>query len=287
MEVDVNKRAIYADLHITKSGADAGSLHPAKFIYMKSPDAPVTIVSMLRTAREDLYLIVGTVNPESKVATFQVHVNPLVSWIWIGCCVLIFGSIVCMWPQVVPEESRAWSFARGFAGVATSVTLGLLLAVMPAPAYAQTGMDDMHSGTIKILSEHERDIFSSLRCMCGCPRDLLSTCSCGSAEEARERIRAQIAEGKSKDQILFAYQQQYGIASLAVPPNEGALRTIYAVPFAAIVAGAVGLGVTVKRWRSRSTARIAAAVADKPQVQAEKKDEYDKRLDDELRDLDG
>jgi cytochrome c-type biogenesis protein CcmH/NrfF len=123
--------------------------------------------------------------------------------------------------------------------------------------------------------------------MCGCPRDLLSTCSCGTAEEVRERIRQQLAEGKTKEQILFAYQQEHGISALAVPPNEGALRTIYAVPFAAIMAGAVGLGVTVKRWRSRSAARTAAVVADKPLAQGAKQDEYDKRLDDELRDLDG
>jgi cytochrome c-type biogenesis protein CcmF len=290
MEVDVNKRMIFADLQVTKNGAAVGSLHPAKFIYMKSPEAPVTIVSMLRSMREDLYLIVGTVNPESKVATFQVHVNPLVSWIWFGCVVLIFGSVVCMWPQVAPDESRAWAFARGFAGVATSVSLGLVLALLPAPAYAQ-GMDDMHSGTIRIDNEHERDIFGSLRCMCGCPRDLLSTCNCSSfAEPARQEIRRQIADGMTKEQILFAYQAAHGVESLAVPPNEGALRAIYAVPLVAFFGGAVGLGVTVRRWQARSASRNAKAKgvggAGSPPA-ATKPDDYDARLDEELKDLDG
>ncbi len=291
MEVDVNKRMIFADLKVTKNGHEAGTLHPAKFIYMKSPEAPVTIVSMLRSAREDLYLIVGTVNPESKVATFQVHVNPLVSWIWFGCVVLIFGSVVCMWPQIVPEESRAWAFARGFAGVATSVCLGLVLALLPAPAYAQAsgmaGMDDMHSGTIRIDNEHERDIFNSLHCMCGCPRDLLSTCNCTAfAEPARQEIRRQIADGMTKDQILMQYRARYGTEALAVPPDTGALRAIYAVPLVALLGGAVGLGITVRKWQARSAQRHAKP-AGTPVVPAAKPDDYDARLDDELRDLDG
>jgi cytochrome c-type biogenesis protein CcmF len=291
MEVDVNKRMIFADLEVKRNGIGVGALHPAKFIYTKSPEAPVTIVSMLRSLREDLYLVVGNINPETKVASFQIHVNPLVSWIWFGAMVLIFGSVVCMWPQIVPEESRAWAYGRAFAGVSASVSLGLLLAFLPAPAYAQAGMDDMHSGTIRIDNEHERDIFSSLRCMCGCPRDLLSTCNCSAfAEPARQEIRRQIADGMTKEQILHSYQAAHGTESLAVPPNEGALRAIYAVPLVAFFGGAVGLGVTVRRWQLRSAQKHPKAAfetsgAKVPPTGA--RDEYDRRLDEELRDLDG
>ena len=224
MEVDVNKRMVFADVRVTEAGKELGSLHPAKFIYMKSPEAPVTIVSMLRSVREDLYLIVGTVNPESKVATFQIHVNPLVSWIWFGCIVLIFGSVVCMWPEVVPDESRAWAFGRSFAGIATSVSVGLLLALLPAPAYAQAGMENMHSGTIRIDNEHERDIFSSLRCMCGCPRDLLSTCTCDTRAKPRaKRSAAQIAAGDDEGRRSSLAYQQLSTASPLSPfrPTPG------------------------------------------------------------------
>jgi cytochrome c-type biogenesis protein CcmF len=275
MEVDVNKRMVFADVRASKNGKFIGELHPAKFIYMKSPEAPVTIVSMIRSVHEDLYMILGTVNPETKVATLQVHVNPLVSWIWLGCCVLICGSIVCMWPQLALEESRFWAYGRSFAGIATSVSVGL------------SGMDDMHSHTIRIDNDLERDIFGSLRCSCGCPRDLLSTCSCETAEAAREEIRKEMASGMTKEQILLAYEKAWGQASLAVPPNTGALRAIYAVPLLAIAGGAVGLGITVRRWKARSAARVtAASLADKGAPLA-KRDEYDARLDDELKDLDG
>jgi hypothetical protein len=62
-----------------------------------------------------------------------------VSFIWFGCMVLIFGSIVCMWPQLEAKESRAWSFSRTGAAVATSLTLGVAIALWPAPASATGG----------------------------------------------------------------------------------------------------------------------------------------------------
>jgi len=282
MEVDNNKRMVFADIRVTQNGQYRGMLNPAKFIYKKSPEAPTTEVSMMHSLRDDLYLIVGVVNPTTKVATLQIHVNPLVSWIWLGCMVLIFGNMICMWPQFAPSEARAWQFARGTAAAATTVTLGLVIAFWPASAQAQVqvrGMEDMHAGTVRIENDQERAVFKSLRCMCGCPDDLLSTCTCGDAESARAAIRVKLAQGETKDRILQEYQAQYGTAALSVPPNSGALRTIYAVPLVAIFGGAVALAATILRWRTRPRNQPAG----KP---PSAKDDYDARLDDELRDLD-
>ncbi|PMU65139.1 hypothetical protein, partial [Pseudomonas sp. GP01-A5] len=77
----------------------------------------------------------------------QFHVNPLVSFIWFGCIILIGGSIICMWPQLEPRESRVWAFARGGASVAASVCLGVILALTPARAFAQSTGPMPHSGT--------------------------------------------------------------------------------------------------------------------------------------------
>jgi cytochrome c-type biogenesis protein CcmH/NrfF len=126
--------------------------------------------------------------------------------------------------------------------------------------------------------------------MCGCPRDLLSTCNCSAfAEPARQEIRRQIADGMTKEQILLSYQAAHGTESLAVPPNEGALRAIYAVPLVAFFGGAVGLGVTVRKWQLRSARRHPKAAEAPPTNErpVKPRDEYDRRLDDELRDLDG
>src|SRR5437660_11837967 len=150
MEVDNTKRMIFADVRVTDSvtGKTRGMMDPAKFIYKKMPESPTTEVAMLNSIRDDLYLVVGTINPQTKVATLQIHINPLVGFIWLGCLILICGSVVCMWPEFEPEESRVWSFARSTAAIAASVTIGILIAVLPAPAFAQSS--SLHSGTVKI-----------------------------------------------------------------------------------------------------------------------------------------
>jgi cytochrome c-type biogenesis protein CcmF len=285
MEVDLTKRMIFADVKVTdlNTGKPLGITSPAKFIYKKSPDSPTTEVAQLHSIRDDLYLVVGSVNPQTHVASFQVHVNPLVGWIWFGCIVLIFGSIICMWPELQPEESRAWSYARSATAVAASVTLGIVLALMPVPAFAQGSSS--HAGIVQIRSEKERDIFKSLRCMCGgCERLPLADCACGDFAGERDEIRREIDKGMTKDAILAGYVERWGQDGLTVPPNRGALRAIYMFPLGAIAVGGVGLAVLLKRWRKPASAGETLAAA-APMTKAQR-DEYDARLDQELKDLD-
>jgi cytochrome c-type biogenesis protein CcmF len=286
MEVDNSKRMIFADVRVLKNGKYDGQVSPAKFIYKKSPESPTTEVSIIHSIREDLYLIVGTINPTTKVATLQVHVNPLVSFIWAGCMVLIFGSILCMWPQLEGQEARVWAVRRQAIAVARVASIAVLLALWPVPALAQgEGASSLHSGSVEMRNETERALFGALRCMCGtCPRDLLSTCACSTAQEAREELRAKLARGESPDQIILAYQKAFGIEALSIPPNSGAMRAIYAVPIVAFVGGAVGLGFTFARWRSRPERPTGPPT---PRGAAKDEgDDYDARLDDELKNLD-
>jgi cytochrome c-type biogenesis protein CcmF len=289
MEVDNSKRMIFADLDVSKGGQHRARLSPAKFIYKKQPDSPETKVAISHGFRDDVYVIVGTINPSTKLAAFQIHVNPLVSWIWFGCLILISGSLVCMWPQFELGESRVWAGARGIAATAASVMLGIMLAATPA-AQAQTPPSAMPqgTGTVHIDNNVERGIFGALRCMCGCAGDTLSTCTCGSAEEAREKIREKLKAGQLADQIIAEYAAQYGSDAYAVPPNRGALRAIFVVPVVVISLGAVGLAGILRRWRGTRDVPSAGkkAAPGTPSVGGTK-DAYDKRLDDELKDLDG
>jgi cytochrome c-type biogenesis protein CcmF len=280
MEVDSAKRMVFADVDVYKNGKLLTHLTPGKFIYKKQPDAPTTEVAIHHGLRDDFYLIVGSINPSNKnLAAFQFHINPLVSWIWIGCIVLILGSVVCMWPQLELGESRLWAGARGVAAISASIVFGIMLAATPA-AQAQTMPGSEHSGTVHIESDAERAVFGSLRCMCGtCARDLLSTCTCETAAEARDKIREKMHAGEARDQIIAEYAADYGPEALAVPPNTGVFRAIWVVPVAGIGLGALGLARLMKKWRGGTApAAKASARADV--------DPYDARLDDELKDLD-
>ncbi|HEY2368148.1 MAG TPA: cytochrome c-type biogenesis protein CcmH, partial [Polyangiaceae bacterium] len=176
------------------------------------------------------------------------------------------------------------------AGATASFTLGIIIAAMPAPAWAQQqGTSSLHAGTVHIENEREHALFNSLRCMCGtCARDLLSTCSCTDAEEAREALRRKVAQGETNDQIILEYAQQYGAEALAIPPNQGGMRAIYAVPLVAIAAGGAGIVVLIRRWRGKPTSKKKKTDDDDKGGGGEaKRDALDERLDEELRDLDG
>ena len=146
---------------------------------------------------------------------------------------------------------------------------------------------DQHDGVIHILNARERSLFSSLRCMCGsCARDLLSTCTCDTAEDTREALRKKIEAGETNDQIIMEYAQKWGSDALAVPPNKGGMRAIYAGPRVAIAAGGAGMVVLVRRWSGSGRGTTPKSSARRGGETA-KRDDYDDRLDEELRDLDG
>jgi cytochrome c-type biogenesis protein CcmH/NrfF len=180
-----------------------------------------------------------------------------------------------MWPQLELGESRVWAGARGVAATAASVIFGIMLAATPA-AHAQT----MGSGTVHIENDAEKFVFGSLRCMCGgCARDLLSTCGCETAEEARVKIRAKLEAGEARDAIIAEYAAEYGPDSLAVPPNKGVFQAIWLVPVAGIALGGIGLATLMRRWRG-------GGPPPPPAAGPKKDDPYDSRLDEELKDLD-
>ena len=135
-QADISKRMVFADLKVFRDGQFVERASPAKFIYHRQPDMPTTEISLVKSLREDLYLVVGTVDPTSKRATFQMHVNPLVSFIWIGVGILILGASISLWPELSFKEIGAWGYLRAGAGVATSVMLAVWLTTSPTSAYA-------------------------------------------------------------------------------------------------------------------------------------------------------
>ena len=221
MEVDNNKRMVFADVKVFEGGKEVGKLSPAKFIYKKMPDSPTTEVAMFHSIRDDLYLVVGSINPETKMASLQIHLNPLVGWIWFGCLVLIFGSFICMWPEFEPQESRAWQVARGAGAVTASITLGIILALLPgarlraddrlATALGQRA-DRRHEGEagLRPASLHVRDVSA---------RAALLVRVLDGRRDARRASAARLARGETPESIIDDYVKEYGTASLAIPPE--------------------------------------------------------------------
>jgi cytochrome c-type biogenesis protein CcmH/NrfF len=164
-----------------------------------------------------------------------------------------------------------------------SLPASALLAA-PLDALAQQLGEGMErSGTLDIRNDEERAVFGDLQCTCGCPREAISTCTCAYAANFRSEVRGMLARGMTREEIKAEWVKRNGPQALTVPSNTGANRLVYAAPLVAIVAGGA---VAVKVLRGfRRKADVKAAAAEGP-VAGAGRDEYDDKLDEELKQLD-
>jgi cytochrome c-type biogenesis protein CcmF len=141
-EDDGAKRMIFTDMTVMRDGAVVGTVAPAKFIYRTHPEMPTTEVSILRSLREDVYVIMSTVDPETRLGTFKVIVRPLVNWIWIGMFVMLVGAAIAVMPTIreMLGEETSISPRRGAAAASALLLLVVGVAGAPSPA-AREGRD--------------------------------------------------------------------------------------------------------------------------------------------------
>jgi cytochrome c-type biogenesis protein CcmF len=95
-----------AHFEISKDGEVIGEAAPRLNHYKKMNQAigTPTVISRLD---EDLYLSLVQVDPEAKMASLSVVVEPLVWWLWFGGGVMLLGSIIAGWPTRRRKEKTA------------------------------------------------------------------------------------------------------------------------------------------------------------------------------------
>ncbi len=171
-----------------------------------------------------------------------------------------------------------------------ALVLAALLGAAALPSLTFAQQHNERSGTITVQNEVERRLFPLLACVCGgCPHEPLSSCTCGYADQYREQIRDMIAKGMTDDQIKAEWVKRHGYDALTVPSNAGAGQLIYVAPLLAIIGMAGVVIVALKRFRRReeihekSLANEGEAASE---AKADKRDEYDLKLDEELKQLD-
>jgi cytochrome c-type biogenesis protein CcmF len=96
-----------AVVSVWRDGRQIATLEPEKRFY-KKPQQPTTEVAMRSTLTEDLYLVLGSYDPPSGLATIQAYVNPLVAWLWIGGFIMGLGTVVTMWPSAAERREAAY-----------------------------------------------------------------------------------------------------------------------------------------------------------------------------------
>jgi len=83
---------------VTKHGEELPMMLPEERFYFAS-QTPTHDIALRRRLNEDLYINYAGPGAGNNNVILQVYVNPLVSWVWIGYWVVLFGTIICMIPS--------------------------------------------------------------------------------------------------------------------------------------------------------------------------------------------
>jgi cytochrome c-type biogenesis protein CcmF len=88
---------LLANLTVLQAGREIDTLKPEKRFY-KKPEQPTTEVAIRSTLGSDLYVVLGSYDNETRMATFLAYLNPLIAFLWMGGIVIALGTGVVMWP---------------------------------------------------------------------------------------------------------------------------------------------------------------------------------------------
>ena len=135
------------------------------------------------------------------------------------------------------------------------------------------------SVSAEVTQERVRDVAKGLACLCGtCPRRPLDECSCGWADQKRERIAKALEAGQDRETIVAGFVAEFGQEAYVTPPAEGFNLSAWIMPFMALLLGAMAVWAVLRHW---SRHRAAAATPHIPGPEAD--DPYKSRLERELR----
>ncbi len=89
-----------ATLSVSRNGKEIDQFSPEVRLYKNSQEQS-SVIGIRRRLNEDLYVNFSGVLQDNSKAIFQMYIFPLVSCIWSGYWVLLFGTIICLIPGKV------------------------------------------------------------------------------------------------------------------------------------------------------------------------------------------
>ncbi len=102
-----------ATVAVYRDNRHMATLWPASDYYPISRQV-VTVPAVRSTLAGDLYVILVDWSQESAgTATLKVYYNPLMSWLWIGACLLTIGTAVAAWPERRDQAECAMAYRAG------------------------------------------------------------------------------------------------------------------------------------------------------------------------------
>ena len=94
-----------APIDIAKNGSQAASVDPLRFFYTGWENQPTARMGIATIGLDDVYIVLDRWDT-NETASIRVYINPVVSWIWFGGLVYVFGTITLLWPAARTSPRR-------------------------------------------------------------------------------------------------------------------------------------------------------------------------------------
>ena len=101
---------LMANIGVFRNGQQVDTLKPEKRFY-KKPEQPTTEVAIRSTLGSDLYLVLGSYDADTHMATILAYLNPLIGFLYWGGATLALGTLIVIWPA--PLAAREPAYAAG------------------------------------------------------------------------------------------------------------------------------------------------------------------------------
>lgn len=82
------------------------------------------MVSIYSSLKEDLYVVYSGQDPETGIPVIHAYLNPLVKWIWLGGCAVVFGTLLALAPNRRAVLALSGSQEKATAAVAAALSSG-------------------------------------------------------------------------------------------------------------------------------------------------------------------
>ena len=120
----------------------------------------------------------------------------------------------------------------------TWVAVFLVACFFAVPVSAQTetaGVSESQNTADAQLESKLDELLTTVYCYCGCERETIEVCVCGTAERIEADFRNRLLAGQTVEQIRTNYLDTYGPQFYAVMPAEGINLIAYITPAVILV----------------------------------------------------
>jgi cytochrome c-type biogenesis protein CcmH/NrfF len=156
-------------------------------------------------------------------------------------------------------------------------TLGLTL-VLASAAFGQSAKSTLRD---PVLATRFNTVSDKLVCQCSCQM-ILRVCNhvnCPSAIPMRQSIEKQLLEGKSDEDIIQGFVDEYGMKVLSSPPADGFNLAAWVMPGFGLLIGLFIVFYMATRWSARRKLAAASAPSSSVDPELQKRIEKEMRID--------